>query len=210
MSQVTLYGPPQSSYVRTARMTLHEKGVDYELRPVKLGSDDHRALHPYAKVPILDHGDVRIWETNAIARYVDDAFDGPPLTPATPAARAKMEQWISALDCYMYDAGVRNYALQYIVPRGADGTPNRAVIDESIPKLTRDLELLDAAYADSEWIAGDALSLGDLFVAPYVQTVAMFPEAAAVLERCRNLSRAFAALQARDSYARATPPRPAP
>ncbi|MCG8422050.1 MAG: glutathione S-transferase N-terminal domain-containing protein [Proteobacteria bacterium] len=46
MSQLILFGPPQSSYVRTARWACAEKGVDHELRPVELGSDDHRRLHP--------------------------------------------------------------------------------------------------------------------------------------------------------------------
>ena len=77
MSNVKIYGPAPSSYVRTTRMALVEKGVDYELLPIEFGSDAHRALHPYAKVPILEHGDVRLYETQAILRYIDARFDGP-------------------------------------------------------------------------------------------------------------------------------------
>ena len=129
MTTVTLFGPPQSSYVRTARMTCVEKGIEHQLTPVDLGSDAHRALHPFVKVPVLEHGAVRLYETSAICRYLDEAFGGPSLTPREPQARALMDQWISVVDCYLYRDLIKDYVLQYIFPRGADGRPNRAVID---------------------------------------------------------------------------------
>ncbi len=209
MSEIKLYGPPQSSYVRTARWACAEKGVPHELVPVQLGSAEHRRLHPWAKVPILEHGDVRIYETSAIARYIDEAFDGPALTPATAPARARMEQWISALGCYMYDDGVRNYALQYIFPQCADGAPDRRTIDAAAERLGRDVAALDAAYADAQWIAGDALSLADLFIGPFVATFSRFPEGAKILAAAPHLARAFAAMEARAQYLSIQPPPPA-
>jgi glutathione S-transferase len=206
MSNVTLYGPPQSSYVRTARFVCNEKGIEHTLESVKLGSEQHLDLHPYAKVPVLRHGDLQLWETSAIARYVDAAFDGPALQPTGAAALARMEQWISAINCYMYEHTVRNYALQYIFPKGADGAPDRAVIDAHVPKVQLAVRQLDAAYGESEWIAGDSISLADMFVAPLVATFSMFPEGAAALEDARNLKRAYNAIATRDTYKAVQPP----
>ena len=204
---VTLIGPWQSSYLRTARICCHEKGVAHTVEPIELGSEQHLSLHPWARVPILRHGDVQLIETSAICRYLDATFDAPALVPADPRAAAVMEQWISAINCYIYDHTIRNYALQYIVPGMRGEQPDRATIDASLPAMKRDLALLDRAYAGGAWIAGDELSLADLFVAPIVATVRNFPEAAAALGSCRNLSRAFEAFAARESFVQAHPAR---
>lgn len=206
MTNVTLYGPPQSSYVRTARFVCNEKGIEHTLEPVTLGDDRHRALHPYSKVPALRHGDVQLWETSAIARYVDAAFDGPALQPRDAADLGRMEQWISAINCYIYDHTVRNYALQYIFPKGDGGAPDRAVIDAHVPEVQRAVALLDEAYGRSEWLAGDDISLADMFAAPVVATFSMFPEGAAALEGARNLKRAYDAIARRDTYRAIQPP----
>jgi glutathione S-transferase len=203
MTQLVLFGPPQSSYMRTARMTCFEKAVPHTLEPVEFGSDAHSTLHPWKRVPILHHGDIKLYETSAIVRYIDEIGTGPSLVPATAGARALMEQWISTINCYIYDGVVRSYALKYILPRFRGQDPNLEEIRASVPAMEREIEHLDTAYAGRPWIAGDALSLADLFVAPIVQTVAMFPEGKAALAKAKDLSRAFEQLSKRDSFTQA-------
>jgi len=202
MTQLVLFGPPQSSYVRTARMACIEKSVPHVLEPLAIGSDDNARLHPWKRVPAMRHGELRLYETSAIVRYVDDIGSGASLIPATPAARAAMEQWISAINCYIYDSVVRNYALRYFLPRLRGQEVDLAAVHAGIPDMERDIAQLDAGYAGGAWLAGDALSLADLFVAPIAQTVAMFPEGKAALGRARHLSRAYDQLAQRESYAR--------
>ena len=114
------------------------------------------------------------------------------MLPSTPAARAVMEQWISTINCYVYDSLVRNYALRYIRKTAPDL--------EGLAALSRDMARLDAAYANGPYIAGDALSLADLFVAPIVQTAAMFDEGRAALGKSPALARAYEQLAARPSF----------
>lgn len=72
--------------------------------------------------------------------------------------------------------------------------------------MTRAVEILDAAYDGREWIAGDDVSVADLLMGPIVHGVGMFPEGKAALDNCANLTRAFDAIEKRDSYQKATPP----
>jgi len=51
---------------------------------------------------VLRHDDFTVYETSAIASYVDDAFAGPRLTPQDVQGRARMNQWISAVNSYHY------------------------------------------------------------------------------------------------------------
>jgi glutathione S-transferase len=208
MSNVVLYGPPQSSYVRTARLVCEEKGVAYELTPLKLGSDEHVALHPFTRVPILKHGDQHVYETSAIARYVDDVFEGPALIPTSAAARALMEQWVSAVNSYFYTDVVKNYVLQYIFPKGPEGKPDRAVIEAALPNMRRDVLALDKSLAKTEWIAGKSLSLADLFVAPILFYMGMFPEGGEILGGAKNVRRVGGAMMERASFKNTMPPKP--
>src|SRR5580693_5242630 len=69
---ITLYGFDGSTYVRTVRMPLAEKGAQYDQVPVHVlkgepRQPEHLARHPFGKVPVVDHDGFRILETSAIA-----------------------------------------------------------------------------------------------------------------------------------------------
>ncbi len=206
MANVTLHGPAPSSYVRTSRMTLIEKGVDYDLAPIDFGSDALLALHPFGKVPILEHGDVTLYETQAIVRYIDAAFDGPSLVPENHAAMGLMEQWISVLNCYFYRDVVLNYCFEYIRPKGEGGAPHRGNIEASLPDVERAFGLLDKGLDGKDWLAG-SFSLADLMVAPVVSTGSLFPEGGQILDRFGNLRRWLTAIEQRDSGKVLYPPK---
>src|SRR5437867_9873436 len=104
MPTVTVYGFPRSTFVQIVRLILEHKEVPYvfsDLEP-EMGAPTHLALHPFDRVPILQHGDFTLYETSAIAAYIDEAFDGPKLTPGDPQQRGRMNQWISAVNAYYY------------------------------------------------------------------------------------------------------------
>ena len=83
MPDIVVYGFALSTYVRSARLALEEKGVGYEMAPIEFGSKELLDLHPFGKIPAFAHGDVRLYETSAIVRYVDESFDGPAKLPPT-------------------------------------------------------------------------------------------------------------------------------
>ena len=118
MADVIIYGPPQSTYVRTARLALEEKSAPYSFGEFEFGSDAHKALHPFAKVPAMTHGDVQLFESLAIATYVDGTFDGPALQLADTLARARITSTID----YIYP-----YALSLRHPQGGVAARGGAV-----------------------------------------------------------------------------------
>ena len=83
---ITLYGFDGSTYVRTVRMLLAEKGAQYDQVPVHVlkgepRQPEHLARHPFGKVPVVDHDGFRILETSAIAPYLDEVLPGPSFMP---------------------------------------------------------------------------------------------------------------------------------
>jgi len=206
MTEPILHGLAPSSYVRTTRMACVEKGVDHTLRPVDLGSDAHRALHPWAKMPVLEHDGFVVYETTAIVRYLDAAFDsGARLVPTDPRAAARAEQLASVLNCYLYDALIKRYALQYIF--AGESGPDRATIEGALEGIDRGLGVLESALAETKWLAGEDFSHADLLIAPAIVSAAPFPEVEARLAKHPRLVGWLEAVRARPSAEHLHPPR---
>jgi glutathione S-transferase len=208
MSDVILYGFAPSTYVRTARLACEEKGVTHALEAIELGSPAHRALHPFARMPAMRHGDFVLYETSAIARYVDETFEGPALQPAAPRARARMNQWISAVNDYYYQALARGIVLPRIVYPMRGRSVDEAAVAAAVEQAEQYLGVADATLAAGPYLAGDALSLADLFLGPIVFWLEKTPEGARLLPRFPAVRGWYDGLAARPSFVATAPPIP--
>ena len=200
-----LLGVPRSNYVRAARMAFEEKGIAYEFKLCRPQTPDMLAVHPWGKMPGLQLGERRLYETSAILRFVEESYPGPALMPADPFARAEVEQWISAFNAYLDRAFLREYVLPYIFPSGPDGKPDRAKIEAALPAIRKGLGILDAGYGGRDYLVGESLTLADILLAPTVALLGMFPESADLLGGFANVRRAHATMAARPSF-KATQP----
>src|SRR3712207_5932348 len=105
MSEFVVYGTLGSPYLRAALLGFEEKALPYRLVPVPLGqnrSEEHRARHPFGRVPVVDHGEFRLYETQAILGYLDRIAPEPRLTPADPREAARMDQIAGIVDWYFF------------------------------------------------------------------------------------------------------------
>lgn len=208
MSDVILYGSPQSTYVRSARMALAEKAVDYTLdSKIELASDDYRKLHPFSKMPAFRHGAVALFETAAICRYVDEAFGELKLQPGDAAARAEMTQWISAVIDYIYPAMARELIFPRIVAPARGQPVDEVRVSAAMPEIERQLDILNGALAGKTWLAGEAFSLADIMLAPILFYVGLTPEGQDALPRRSSLTLWKSRVSDRESFVATLPPR---
>ena len=206
MAEITLFGFPNSTYVRTARMALAEKAVAYDLEPWMPGTPSLAPLHPFGRVPAFRHGELVLFETFAIARYVDEAFDGPLLQPKGLADRAIMTQWVSAIVDSVYPAVIRAYALPLLLAKLRGQDPDEGAIAAGVPDMEAALAVVDRGCATTEYLAGDRISLADLFLFPIIAAAARAPASARRLKQCPNLKRWFALVSSRPSVEGTAPP----
>ncbi len=183
MAKIILYGFDGSTYVRTVRMLLAEKGAQYEQVPVNVlkgepRQPEHLARHPFGKVPVLDHDGFRIIETSAIAPYLDEVLPGPSFTPDNPKDRARMRMAMGIVDSYGYGALV-SVAGYHLFPDFIGG-PNEDARRAGIANGRRVLEELMRLRGGDSFIAGAHPSLGDLYLAPICFYVALTPDASEV------------------------------
>jgi len=203
---LTLFGDPRSTYVRSARMGLAEKGLRHSLQPLAPHTPEMLALHPFGRVPAFRDGRLTIFETSAILRYVDETFPGPALMPRTVRDRAHCEQWASAVSSYLYGTMIRNYVLQYLFPKGEGGKPDRSVIEAAAQEMDGQLAILERAYGGREYLVGSAPSMADLLLAPILYYVELFPEGKALLQKHSGVLGAQAAIRDRASFRDTAPP----
>lgn len=206
---LTLLGDARSTYTRTVRMALAEKGVACTLQGCAPHSADILAVHPFGRIPALRDGDIELWETEAIVSYLDESFDsGVSLRPGNILDRARCVQWISAINSYLYETMVRRYVLQILFPRGEGGKPDRAVIDTALAEMPAQFAALDKAYGGNDFLAG-GLSGADLFLAPILAYVQSLPEGGALMSGYGNVMRAQALMRQRASFTSTDPHQPA-
>jgi glutathione S-transferase len=180
MSEIVLWGFDGSTYVRTVKMVLAEKGVtDFKQVPLNVLAGDpqtseHRQRHPFGKVPVLDHDGIRILETSAIARYLNDVLPGKSLIPATPRDRARMDMIVGIVDSYGYGALVGGVAAYHLFPDFVGGK-NEAMHAGGLENGRKVIELAMKTKGYSPFIAGE-LSLADLYLAPIAFYVSLTPD----------------------------------
>ena len=180
MAKMKLWGFNGSTYVRTLKMLLAEKRyTDYEQVQLNVltgepKSAEHLARHPFGKVPVLDHDGMRILETSAIARYLNDVLPGKSLVPATPKDRARMDMVLSVIDSYGYGALVGGVAAYHLFPDFVGGK-NDAMHAAGVDNGKKAIALAMQTRSASPFIAGD-LSLADLYLAPIAFYLSLTPD----------------------------------
>ena len=116
-----------------------------------------------------------------------------------------MSQLISILISYFYRPAI-DIVLQRLVVPSRGGSPDEALITESIPKTAKTLAVLDEALGDQAFFVGDALTLADLFVLPVLTYLKLTPEGPDLLAKTANITRWQAVVEARRSATETVPP----
>ena len=207
---VTLHGPRYSVYVRIARLTLAEKGVPYDqvefdvFDPDDIPAD-YLDLHPFTRVPALEHDGFRLYETQAITRYIDEAFEGPALQPRDPRARARVNQTVALLDNYAYWPWVRTISVQRAedsrAPNGeSGGAPDEKAIAAAVAEAKTGLAALARLHDGQDYLAGAALSLADLHAVPMFDYFLTTGEGQRLLAPHAGLAAWWARMQERPSF----------
>src|SRR4029077_4021631 len=120
-----IIGSMRATYTRVACMGCQEKAIDYVLTETPLHAPEVFAIHPFGKMPVLRHGEVELFESKAIATYLDRSFPGPGVFPSDPLLASLTEQWVSFTNTLVDQTLIRTYLFAYIAPNTVDGAPDR-------------------------------------------------------------------------------------
>lgn len=201
-----IIGSIRSTYTRTARMVCEEKGIEYVLTEKPLHAPEILAIHPFGKMPVLRHGDVELFESKAIATWLDRSFPAPFVFPSDPRLAALTEQWVSLVNTVMDRTLVRTYLFAYVTPGTGDGSPNRAAIDAVMPAVRQQIDVLDKAVARTGFLAGDQFTFADINLMPILHRLQQAPEGQEAVAATSHLVHYYERHAARPSFKKTDPP----
>jgi glutathione S-transferase len=208
MQNFTIHGIPGSPFVRAALVTLEEKAARYDFNavaPASLKTPEHLTRHPFGRIPAMDHGAFRLYETQAIVRYVDRVLPVPALTPAGPQAAARMDQLMNVNDWYLFQGVVNVIGFQRIIgPRLMGLQTDEGAIAAAMRQAHTVFDELARQLSERPFLVGESLSLADVLVAPQLDFLRDTPEWEPLTTKHENLRAWMDRMNARPSMASTT------
>lgn len=192
-------------------------------------SEQYLKLNPKGVVPVLIDGDLVIPESTVICEYLEDKFTEPALMPDDPGARALVRLWTKAVDEELHPAcSAITYVVSHrhtilrngvgsfedFLAKGKEGKSARTQkwqwiqegikapgAEDKIRLYLSYLDKMEKALSDSEWLVGDAFTMADVAMAPYVNRLSALAMAP-VWEggRLPGVARWFDAIKARPTF----------
>lgn len=181
---IVIHGIPGSPYVRMPMLACEEKGVPWRLQALGFGQQqapEHLARHPFGRIPAIEHGDFRLYECQAILRYIDAAFDGPRLTPLEPKAMARMSQVLNVLDWYVMPSLTGAIGFNRVVKPMLGRPVDEDAVAAAVPLARTSVRALEEILGSNRYFAGDELSLADLAAVAHLDMAPATPEGADML-----------------------------
>ncbi len=187
-----LYWFPQTRSSRAVWM-LEEAGVDYELVSVDITkperSPEHLAASPMGKVPALEDGDVKMWDSASICLYVADRYASGRLAPGLDdPLRARFVQWLIYSPA-MIEPAMFEFGLRTVVPEEHQAeafNPGRL----GWGSFAQTIKTWEDGLGDGPWILGDKFSAADVMLgssAVFLRMFGMLPDSPvleAYADRC--------------------------
>jgi glutathione S-transferase len=159
-----VWGRKNSANVQKAMWAIGELGLAHERIDIAGAFGKNRepaylSLNPNGLVPTLVDGDLVLWESNTIVRYLASLHGKGTLEPADPTERARASQW---MDWQLSVLGPAIHETFWGLVRTPPEKRNIAAIEASKAKTTAAIKILDAQLGKTAYVAGDAFSMGDI------------------------------------------------
>ncbi len=165
---LTIWGRISSINVQKAVWAAGEVGQSFERIDVggSFGGTNgpvFRAKNPNGLVPVLEDGEVCIWESNSIVRYLAARYGAGWIWEEDAARRADADRWMDWMIAELQPA--MNPGFRMLV-RTPPEQREAAVIDKSVARTEAAMQILDAHLASHSYLAGDRFGMADIAVAP--------------------------------------------
>jgi len=160
-----LYSFQLCPFAHRVRLALAEKGVAAE--PIEIDLKNKPAsfarISPNGRVPLLLHGEVKLWESTVINEYLDEVFPDPPLMPASLADRALARVWVKFADERLYSA-----THSFIFTREKEA--RRKLAAEMLDSVWfLENEVMAKRPGGGPYVFGDRFTLADIALYPWFE-----------------------------------------
>lgn len=170
-----IYGMSGSPFVRRVELVLTEKNINYELITLsradgELQSPVHLARNPRGRVPVLEEGDLTLYESQAIVEYLEECYPEPALVPTDPGHRGRMRT--EEMECLIYFSEALTKVAQSIFMIPPEKRDQDKVFD-ALTEVSKELDRLEqrCTLRGNRYLMGDEITRADLTWLPFVELV---------------------------------------
>jgi glutathione S-transferase len=161
---ITVYGRANSGNVQIVMWAIGELGLAHERHDIGgkfggTGTPEYIAMNPNRLVPTIRDGDVTLWESAAIVRYLAATYGSEAFWPKSAAARAPIDQWAEWAKTSFWSLFLPGIFAQLIFTPQAKR--DQAAIDAAAQKLQTLARMIDARLASGPYLGGDDIAWGD-------------------------------------------------
>lgn len=184
MSALVVHGIPGSPFVRMALLACLEKGAPHRLQAMAFSeakSPAHLTRHPFGRIPFAEHDGFWLYESQAILRYVDLAFEGPSLVPAEAKPAARMQQVMNICDWYVTPSITAGIGWNRVVAPIFGMPADESAVQAALPQARTCIAALEDLLGAQPYFAGDHLTLADIMVFAHADFMPKSPEGAELL-----------------------------
>jgi glutathione S-transferase len=181
MSNITLYGTPVSTYVRTIRLLLAEANIDYDLKDIGIFNGDNKtqsylAKHPFGKVPTLEIDGQTIYETAAITYYLNQKLAQGKFSPPDLLQQTRMHQIMAVIDSYLYAPAIGTIVIQNLIVPTQGGTTDQQAVEGAIAPTQKALKAIEDLAVGTPFLVGSMISIADFYLIPIFVYLAKTPQ----------------------------------
>lgn len=164
--------PPSPNSVKVMAV-INQIGLDVEVNVVDLTkgeslTDEFKAINPNGKIPVLEDGELILWESQAIMLYLAEKHDSS-LFPKDFLKRTEMNRWL-AWNLSHFGPALGGVIWENVAPKFFEGyETNQVKLDEALENLAKYAPILDAHLKDNAFVIGDEPSVADIsMMAPMI------------------------------------------
>nr|WP_300311319.1 glutathione S-transferase [Halomonas sp.] len=159
-----LLGRNNSVNVKKVMWCAHELGLQLERADMGgpfggLDSTEYQALNPNRLIPVLEDGELVVWESNAILRYLLATYGDGKLGSHSPASLARSDMWMDWVLSTL--SGPFRDLFQNKV-RKTEETRDHAAMARGLAVTGEKLAVVDHVLAEQEWLSGNEFAIGDI------------------------------------------------
>jgi len=172
-----IWGRATSSNVQKVLWCCAELGIAHRRYDVgrEFGGNrtpEYLHMNPNGLVPTVRDGDLVIWESNTIQRYLASRYGDGALYPPRLSARSQVDRW---LDWELGTLAPTILPVFWGLIRTPPPARNEAAIAASLKSLIELWQIFDRQLADQKYIAGDSLTLADIAMGNSIHRWYAFP-----------------------------------
>ncbi|KAG2697387.1 hypothetical protein I3843_07G102100 [Carya illinoinensis] len=174
MAAIRVHGSPFSTASARVLATLYEKEVEFEFVPVDMRAGEHKkesflSINPFGQVPGFEHGDLKLFESRAITKYVANEYaeKGTHLVCGDSKKKAIIGVWME-VEAHQFDPVSSKLTWELAVKPVYGMATDKAVVEENEAKLAKVLDVYESRLAKSKYLGCESFTLVDLHHLPNI------------------------------------------